>query len=775
MTRKVAILISPPPSEGAVFQIAAICMALSKLDWMHWRPELYVFCDDVRVDSVISKWWPFRGEAVRTAPPDPSHPSYSPSHTDAPFRWRGSDAEVIVRLAPDILPVRNFEDVLEKFRDADRVGGVIAHYTFPAWPGLSPTEAWRRLSDGLLEKPLDPQYRYSLLGDKAPQGEKVTPFHANPGVVFFSSAIFSEIAERYLQLKPLLSARLPIRYFIDEIALSLAAARAGAETLSLPLRYNFPNDWTAEARFSEELEDVRIFHYFRTDEIGEDLFADELRYSKFIKSDFDGINRIFRAQVEAIIGARYPFGEICRDGFRTGSTDSGGESGRESPPASGAQSVTGCRHFDYAKGRPNLYLLMRFKQALLSELGVRRGFAVYQQTVSLPDSDRLVQRPLVGELAFAKTLPDGFFEIAPGGERFFLKPPTVIGEGNHQVLEGVTRTFYVACLNQARIRGRSALIESDDKALLDYQGSEPNLLDDEIEWDCSIFQADKDHAWIIAPEDRSSLELETAFTLLGAHTDFFGHWMCEYLPKIVSAFLSGVLPAVPVLIDADMPESHRQSLELLFPEIAELIEVPAFRAVSVRRLWCAPSLMYMPLHEKRNECFTWEAVAASPARFAPVIREMTRRADLANGAATGANRILLARRDFRHRRIVNRSVIQSAAEARGFKIIYPEDYGFAEQAAIIRNAQFIIAPEGSALFLMFFARGGTKLCILSHPLTDVLADYNGILSPHGIEITVLTGPFARLDPQTPHDSDYEIPESTFLSFIDKWLAGDVVS
>ena len=219
--------------------------------------------------------------------------------------------------------------------------------------------------------------------------------------------------------------------------------------------------------------------------------------------------------------------------------------------------------------------------------------------------------------------------------------------------------------------------------LLDYQDTERSHLDDELEWDPAIFHlADNTDSkvWVLVPQaDTSSVELDSAFTLLGAHTDFFGHWMCEYLPKYIAARLSGSLPSVPLLIDADMPEQHRQALELLFPDQIELIEVPAFSTVRVRRLWSAPSLMYMPLHEKRNERFNWNLVAAPPDRFAPIIREMVCRADFTLGKPIRSEKVYLARRDFRHRRLVNCAGIESVAASRGFAIVYPEDLSFADQ------------------------------------------------------------------------------------------------
>src|SRR5262249_40264951 len=149
----------------------------------------------------------------------------------------------------------------------------------------------------------------------------------------------------------------------------------------------------------------------------------------------------------------------------------------------------------------------------------------------------------------------------------------VIGAGNHRPLSGKSRSQYVACLEGATVRGRSALIEFDGHLLRDVQDDEFEALDDEVEWDPSVFRSDGRHVWHIEhAEPDPPIQLEEAFTLLGVHTDFFGHWMWEYLPKYGAARQSKRMPDVPVLIDAHMPKSHRQSLEVLFGAASPLIE-----------------------------------------------------------------------------------------------------------------------------------------------------------------------------------------------------------
>jgi capsular polysaccharide biosynthesis protein len=435
----------------------------------------------------------------------------------------------------------------------------------------------------------------------------------------------------------------------------------------------------------------------------------------------------------------------------------------EVPSASEAASVTGCPDFDYAPGQPNLYLMMRLKQELVSAHGLDHGFRLFTDRFHLADTTRLREVVVESERAFAQRHARFFRETAAAGHAFVQPALPVVGPHAERRIGGTTRSQYVACIEQAHVRGRSALIEADGHMLLDVQDGERESLDDEPEWDPAIFHAIGDRTWCIeSSNDDVPLDIDEAFTLLGAHTDFFGHWMCQYLPKYVAARLSRLMPDMCVLIDAHMPQSHRQSLELLYGTTCRFIEVAAFRRVRVRKLWCAPTLSYWPFHEIRNERFTWDAISAAPSTFEPVIRELQQRFDASAAPSRPApRRIYFGRKTFRHRRLVNSDRIEQVARDLGFEIVYPEDLPFSEQAATARNADVIVAPEGSAIFLTIFARPGTTLCILSHPFTDYLADYAGMFAPHQIHVTAITGPATRITHSALNDSDYRIDEETF--------------
>lgn len=422
--------------------------------------------------------------------------------------------------------------------------------------------------------------------------------------------------------------------------------------------------------------------------------------------------------------------------------------------------------------RDSLYELMPFKRALVSEFGAEKGFEYYKQ-VQAPEADHLRLAPLRSLHAVASARASSFREMAPAGEPFVLPAPKVLGAGNHRPLIGETRSLYLAAFDDVRARGRSAFVDCGDCVALDFEGRELARIDDQLDLDPAIFQTTNETAWLIEPPDDSpTLELNEAFYLLGPHTYAFGHWMWEYLPKYVAARLWGDLPPVPILLDKGMPATHRQSLELLYPGV-EMIELPAMMTARIRRLWVVPSLMYMPVLERMNERFDWSFIAGPAGRYAPLIAEMVRRTGPAFEPATQTERIFLGRRGFRHRKLVNHAAIEAEAVARGFTVVYPEDLSFAEQVRLLRHARFVVGPEGSAMFLAFFAQPGAKACILNHTHTAGLPCITGLLREIGVETIVVTGAHEHEVEDWPHMADYRIDEEAFRNFLVRWIAGEI--
>lgn len=194
--------------------------------------------------------------------------------------------------------------------------------------------------------------------------------------------------------------------------------------------------------------------------------------------------------------------------------------------------------------------------------------------------------------------------------------------------------------------------------------------------------------------------------------------------------MSGALPPVPVLIEANAAKSLRQALELVVPQGVGIVEIPPYATANIRRLWCAPEPERSPT---THDC-------PEPERFATVLREIARRIDPAVGPAAGPEKIFLARSPGFARKLVNREAIEAVAQARGFVIAFPESLDFAEQYRLTRNARFLIGPDGSAMYLALFAKPGAKVCFLSS--REALVMMPGRTAPFiplGVDVSVFAG------------------------------------
>ncbi len=70
---------------------------------------------------------------------------------------------------------------------------------------------------------------------------------------------------------------------------------------------------------------------------------------------------------------------------------------------------------------------------------------------------------------------------------------------------------------------------------------------------------------------------------MGPNSPQFGHWIWEYVPKYVAATMSVQLSNVPVLVDAHMPSTHREFLQMVLPPAARAAEVPYNATVQARK------------------------------------------------------------------------------------------------------------------------------------------------------------------------------------------------
>lgn len=412
--------------------------------------------------------------------------------------------------------------------------------------------------------------------------------------------------------------------------------------------------------------------------------------------------------------------------------------------------------------------LMEFRQALVAELGVERGFAAYREMLGLPDGARVVRRPLVAQVDAARSRGAPFRLITPGGTPFRLDAPEVVGPGPLGPIDGCCRSLYLACLPAAQVRGASSVVVQGDAALLDAEGPEFTCMDVDYAFDAAVFHADAEtgHLWTIEGDRTETRNLEEAFCLLGARSIAFGHWMWEQLPKYAQARLAGLDPAVPVLIETGLPPAHRKSLETLYPGI-RLIELSPFETLQVDRLWVAPTLHFAPLFERRTEKFSWSHWAAPVSHAVAPLADLGARAERLAADVPQEARIYLARRPGTHRLLVNHLAIEAMMTARGYHVVYPETLSFVDQVRLIRSARTVAAADGSASFLMLLARPGTQLCLLSSEYTEPHGFFRGLLKAVGTDMIIVSGPIVKPHPAWPEWADYETDPAALAAVLDR--------
>jgi hypothetical protein len=306
--RKFAVLVPGSATHAFFSQVAAISVALRRLDWTRWEPSLYFFAGGSPDAAALERWLPHLPDV---------HIAFTSStrfareghwaQGDDVFREAPRDAEVFLHMDADVLPVAPFEDVLDHVAETGAVAGAITHYPAPIDRSRPSREAWQELADDLIDAgALDFSFSHTLLATET--NDASCPFYVNFGVVFFAQPAFERVGTTYLSLRPQVQPRIEEPDFSGQVALALAIAREDAPTWALPMRFNFPNDPLAEQMYPAELENARLFHYLRTDEFDRQrIFADADEYAAFLNLSLTGVNARFRAHARRLLGDAYPF------------------------------------------------------------------------------------------------------------------------------------------------------------------------------------------------------------------------------------------------------------------------------------------------------------------------------------------------------------------------------------------------------------------------------------------------------------------------------------
>ncbi|MEP6068414.1 MAG: glycosyltransferase family 61 protein [Paracoccaceae bacterium] len=209
--------------------------------------------------------------------------------------------------------------------------------------------------------------------------------------------------------------------------------------------------------------------------------------------------------------------------------------------------------------------------------------------------------------------------------------------------------------------------------------------------------------------DTPSQHIEQAFHLCGYLSEHFGHWICEYLPRLRHLERLPDWENVPILVNDDMPESHYEALGLLTKN--PLIHVSRGSTHLVERLYVAPTINYIPPDYYPNHPVPIERQAVWSGEAMQFMRDRI----LPNTPPSQkpTTKIFLSRKNSTWARMTNETEVENTFAELGFEIVQPETLSFTEQVQCMQSADFIAGPSGSAFNLAMFARPGTPILMLA--------------------------------------------------------------
>lgn len=268
---------------------------------------------------------------------------------------------------------------------------------------------------------------------------------------------------------------------------------------------------------------------------------------------------------------------------------------------------------------------------------------------------------------------------------------------------------YVVALNEASVSGQSSAVFGAGGEILSDTYADARFGDQvDLRAETVVKLRQGDTALLDLP--KPSQRIDQAINLAGVATDHFGHWFGEFLPRLRHIVQLPELAVTPILVNADMPRSHFELLERLCSN--PVLRISRDEVVKVGTLIVAPTIGFFPFDLKPSHSVPIENQAAWSA---PAIRFMRDRvlANLDDPKPTDPDAIYLSRESSSWGRPLNEDTLLAYCSALGLRPVRLETMGFTEQVATIRRASTIVAPTGSALNMLIFARRETRLIILT--------------------------------------------------------------
>lgn len=380
--------------------------------------------------------------------------------------------------------------------------------------------------------------------------------------------------------------------------------------------------------------------------------------------------------------------------------------------------------------------------ALLENGRFDEAIVLHAQTRHVTGSGPLATYDLISVKALAAAGGARYTEIRPARRiaapelRFWEPPPALRSEAGGLDMP----PQYLAFLDGCRAFPRSNAVITGDKLVYDLAAHprRPDiLLQDGLNPDqimTAAFGATR--ALVEVPEDAQTVE--AGLMMFGFQSRNYGHWLLEFVPRMLCYNDSRCPDGIPLCIDDHMPGSHEEILRLLDTRDRPVIKLPP-QPVEFELLGMAPVPAFFPFDMKPGRPFydtVWPADIFAAVRGQ--ILDHARERGMLSGRTD--RRLFISRQAFSQRALVNEAEIAERLIPLGFDVVYPEKLSFLEQVAMFYSAAVIVGSSSSALCNALFCRSGCRILGLIHEeLSFNFRGYTSCIEPGGARIMFLRG------------------------------------
>lgn len=307
---KLDFLLCGSANDAFFSQIAFFRLCLNALGGVYSDARVVAVFGDYGIKKISSRWRQYFNRInvewdTSTSENDEHMGPFSGRHYRR-FECIRLDADLAILCDADVAVMAPFNMLVDDLQSRPALAGAIAHFHFVHGDGNkgNPDVDWPEISKAIIGKDIERPYQYTLYGKNCPFK---APFYINYGVLIGTPALLKDFHARAIQLQGQVY-DMTRSWFAAQIAVPLVCADLELPTLSLPMRYNFPNDSRADAMYPEEMNHIKFLHYLRTNVFDRHkIFSDKEYYHAFLKEEMEGSNEMFRRHVYKMTGGHYPF------------------------------------------------------------------------------------------------------------------------------------------------------------------------------------------------------------------------------------------------------------------------------------------------------------------------------------------------------------------------------------------------------------------------------------------------------------------------------------